>query len=151
MEKKNYMKEVASLLGVELDEHFKIIDENGIISRKEYVLSEDGASEYDGIWTEEESGEVMHQYYNNVSVLTYLLTGRYKIQKIPFKPKSEQEYWSLYKDENDNIIAGCDIWLNYTNDYIRYNSGLCFRTKEEAEANKDKLQNIINYYNGEED
>ena len=112
MENKNYMKEVAALLGVELDEHFKIITENGNAMQSEYILYEYGAAQYiKNDDYDEENSRVKGTYYKNIGILTYLLTGEWKIQKIPFKPKDEQEYWTFYVDGYDNIsvMNDCSI------------------------------------------
>ena len=110
MENKNYMKEVATLLGVELDEHFKIINEHGNAMQSEYILYENGAAQYvKNDDYNEENNEVKGAYYKNTGILTYLLTGEWKIQKIPFKPKYEQEYWTLYVDDYDNIDSLNDV------------------------------------------
>lgn len=145
MEKKNYMKEVATLLGVELGEEFKIICD-GEVKDGTYMIDNDSTCIYGGI--DEDTGKSF--WYTDRYILNYLLNGTYQIIKIPFRPRCGDLYWSFhyqdgYCEPYSYSWDGCDF------DYMSYYLGLCFRTKEEAEANKDKLKKIINYYNGEED
>lgn len=46
MENKNYMKQVAEMLGVELDEKFKLKHKNGIVLTHEYKITNENALQY---------------------------------------------------------------------------------------------------------
>lgn len=131
----NYMKDVAALLGVQLNEEFKIILTDGEVTSSVYKITEKG---------------LIGQYAEILqSTLANLLTGRYQIQKLPFKPKFEDRYWTLdYTPENE-IKAVEYVWKYWARNYLDYYNGLCFRTKQEALANKDKLRKIINHYSKE--
>lgn len=129
----NHMKEVAALLGVQLNEEFGILCNGNYISQRKFYLTEKGLYTAGG---------------NNYSELMIdLLTGKYQIQKIPFKPKKGDIYYTLFRSSTDGtlLVDKCE-WCDWVNDYLNYYGGLCFRTKEEAEQNKDKVLKIIKYY-----
>lgn len=131
----NHMKEVATLLGVELNEKFCITWENGLTTEANWTIREDGLY-------------VQECKVTKDPVLQKLLTGEYKIKRLPFKPECGEGYWSyLYFDSCDTEPRLVNFeWIDSASDYINYYLGLCFRTEEEAEANKYKLQKIINHY-----
>ena len=142
MENKNYMKEVATLLGVELEEEFRIIDQDG----RDFgicVITDEGIGRKI-ILTEEEGDSYLMDISS--TTMTYLLTGTYKIEKLPFKPELGDLYWAPTIDIDGEINAHNFMWEDIVYDYLAYHLGLCFRTKEEAEQNKDKLKEIIDNY-----
>ncbi len=126
----NYMKEVAALLGVELNEEFKIVDENDETFLNTYKITENGLLNCD-------------RHYE--CDLIGLLTGDWQVKKLPFKPKCGEYYWTPMPSKV-GVVSEDYKWENLPYDYLAYYNGLCFRTKEEAEANKDKLIKIIEYY-----
>lgn len=121
----NYMPEVAKMLGVELGERFRII----------HVGSNKPINEYDYYFTNKDieidkevkacSGEYL---------LTHLVYGDYIIKRKPWKPNLDDEYY--YVDEYG--YACSDPWVNFALDFVFYKIGNCYKTKEEAEKNKDK-------------
>lgn len=112
----NHMAEVAKLLGVELGEEFKIKG-----CSKTYILDEDG------LFDQQEG-------MNNFMHLTCLLTGEFEIMHKPWKPKDNDHYYRI--NECGNVE--CDEWLNFGEDIVWYKLGNCYRTKEEAKANREK-------------
>lgn len=127
----NYMKDIAALLGVQLNEEFKIVDENNEVFLNTYTITEDGLLNCDRHYECDLSG---------------LLIGDWQIQKIPFKPKYGEIYYALETDVDGSIYVAEYPWKDWICDYAYYYSGLCFRTKEEAEQNKDKPLKIIDHY-----
>ena len=116
---KNYMTEVAKMLGVELDEEFTIPN-NAVILK---ISAKDGLMykfKGDGEW---ESG---------ASDLQYLLIGEFEIIKLPWKPAVGMEYW--HPDERFMIkLVAKKIWQNDLLDRFWYDNGICHRTRKEAE------------------
>lgn len=55
-----------------------------------------------------------------------------------WKPDENQYYYFL----NENGVAFSRIWVNNSMDAWRYNIGNCFRTKEEAEFEAERLEVI---------
>ncbi len=123
----NHMAEVAKMLGVELGEEFECnngyvyqFTDVGIICPK-YCRDEE---DYSGI-------------------LQSLLNGRQEIKLKPWKPKENEDYWLVNQCGNVISLAWIDNLLCITN----YKLGNCYRTREEAEANRDKW---IKFYTSDE-
>lgn len=117
----NYMAEVAKMLGVELGEEF---ESRGYT----YKLTEDGlvCSEYPHYYEED---------YANM--LRMFLTGEYSIKRKHWKPNDKERYW--YVDKQGRIgyaYFDCNSCTPHCTNY--YKLGNCYRTREEAEANRDK-------------
>ena len=117
----NHMAEVAKMLGVELEERFNIID-----SKYEYAhdfyLTDNGLAISSGNYCQRES--LLHQ----------LLCGTCIIRRKPWKPKMGEYYWCI--DPNGES-SKCS-WMNTSGGGSNYKLGNCYRTRSEAEANRDK-------------
>ena len=117
----NYYKQIAEMLGLELEQEFVITDLDG--KRKDtitYKFTEDG----------------LFSKANDLSVkvtliLDLLLTGKYKAVPKPWKPKKGDEYWRC---SSKCGFVSSTIWLDDVIDICGWKSGNCFRTKEEAET-----------------
>lgn len=121
----NHMAEVAKMLGVELGEEFEIVFPNSnchatalLNSEKMYIKNHNIANQ--DMW--------------QLSALTNVLNGTYTIKRKPWKPTNDAYYYVVDK-------IGCTIceqWCNDSLDINYYKLGNCYRTREEAEANRDK-------------
>lgn len=126
----NYYKQIAEMLGLELEQEFVITDLDG--KRKDtitYKLTEDG----------------LFSNANGLSVkvtliLDLLLSGKYKAVPKPFKPKYGEQYWSYSFRSNQ---ARCSLFEDYVEDYAMWKSGNCFKTKEEAETKGKEIMEQI--------
>lgn len=124
----NYWEPIAEILGVELGEEFEIegkyrkykICDNGLLC---YVGNMYGF-ETNLDW-EPESSDVFYD----------IISGKKKIIKKPWIPKRGDKYWAVMLYEE---ICSY-IWDNTLLDYAFLKSGWIFRTKEEAEANRDRI------------
>lgn len=119
---KNYMADVAKLLGIELEEEFMVTEDDSI-----YKLTKDGL-EYksdDGNW-----------YYAN-DVFLNLLDGTIEIVKLPWQPKNGDRY---YFPVDGFTITSCAIWCDSTLEYALKEAGMIFKTKEECEAALPELR-----------
>jgi hypothetical protein len=123
----NYMEEVAKMLGVELGKRFKIVDvgSNKPISEFNYYFT-DKDIEIDA------EGRACSGEY----LLTHLIYGDFIIKRKPWKPEDGDSFFFVIEtgDVYDSVFSsefGSDH-LNY------YKLGNCYRTKEQAEANRDK-------------
>ena len=113
---KNYMADVAKLLGIELEEEFMVTEDDSI-----YKLTKDGL-EYksdNGNW-----------YYAN-DVFLNLLDGTIEIVKLPWQPKKGDEYY--YPGEGFNNICRA-LWENTVFGFAYKEAGLIFKTYEECEV-----------------
>ena len=125
---KNLMPEVAKLLGVEIGEEFRI---GNPCSDGRYKIDEFGYLLYTP-----HPGDEWDE--SQLYTINTLLSGLYQIIKLPWKPKDGENYWTV---EEDHIL--CDSWDNDMMDYSYLKLGNCFRTKEEAEANADRIRKEI--------
>lgn len=113
----NYMKDVAKILGVELEEEFKIKGFEPIYKITNYglVIKTDSNN-----WCEM-SGDTFLQ----------LIRGDYVIRKLPWQPKKGDEYY--YPGEGFNNICRA-LWENTVFGFAYKEAGLIFKTYEECEA-----------------
>ena len=116
----NHMAEVAKMLGVELGEEFEC--SNGY----KYILREDGIFESKHI-----DGFSTNKF---APALVALLNGEIVIKHKPWKPSGGDKYWYI----SSNGSACYYHWTSDVLDFLFYKVGNCYRTQEEAEANRDK-------------
>lgn len=138
MMSKNYYKEIAEMLGLELDEEFEITNNENIklkftknslkLCRKDVDLTK---------WAN-----------TSLMCLDKLIGGEEKIIKKPFKPRKGDIYYFISLD--CEVFVDNSIWYGDTTDLIFFNVGNCFRTEEEAEEHKDEIVKKLkeNYENG---
>ena len=120
----NYMAEVAKMLGVELEEIFEI--EINEYKSFQFRFTEGGFQGFNGkTWTTDTI---------SLSYLNSLLTGKYTIKRKPWKPKESDTYY--YVNQEGHAISF--RWWNTYTEILLYKLGNCYRTEEEAEANRDK-------------
>ena len=120
----NYMADVAKLLGVELGEVFKC--DNG----HEYMFTNIGIR-----CPYNETHIFSTNELDYVCVLWCLLNGDLTIIPTPYKPKKHGELYLYVDKKGDTWTAP---WYDYELDILRYKLGNCYRTRKEAEADKDK-------------
>lgn len=117
---KNYMPEVAKVLGVEIGEEFDVIYETGQKSDwGPYKITRDGLVDESGNWT-------LHG-----TALFNLLTGEYTLQKRPWRPKDKEQYWYV---NTDGKVDPTTLYVTNSYDLALLNMGNRFPTKEAAEA-----------------
>lgn len=119
----NHMAEVAKMLGVELGEVFEVLE----YPSKKFQITNYGIERL-------QDGEWQCDIAVNSFVFEKLLTRKYTIKRKPWKPKEDEYYYIV---ETDGFI-GSVAWSNNTVDIMFYKLGNCYRTREEAEANRDK-------------
>ena len=112
----NYMEKVAKMLGVELGEIFEIYRCDGC-----YCLTYSGLIDC-------QSG------FDAATMLSKLLSCEYHIKHKPWKPKYDEYYYHV----GASGYAYSKKWYNDIIDIPYYKIGNCYRTKEAAEANRDK-------------
>ena len=117
---KNYMADVAKMLGVEIGEEFNLKNCSAeVVCTHRFKLTMGGLCEFrDNTW-------VCHDTIGD------LLTGEYEIVKLPWKPKKGEDYY--YPNVNEMSVDIYD-WRGDIFDYAIKALGMCYRTKEEAEA-----------------
>lgn len=123
----NYMEQVAKMLGVELYEEFEIVFPVSYTCHATAMFTDEGIKVI--------STDVYDSYNFKAYVLTHLLNGNYGIKRKPWKPKDGEEYYCIEMLYGDAV---CNHWRGLWMDVMYYKVGNCYRTKEEAEANRAK-------------
>lgn len=127
---KNYMADVAKMLGVELEEEFKIDSSYTI-----YKFYKNGLCfQCGGAWLRADN------------ILIDLIKGDSKIVKLPWQPTKGDEYFKPGRDFTNAVI---EIWENTAFDFALKEAGMVFRTKEECEAALPELRK--KYLGGDDD
>ena len=111
---KNYMADVAKMLGVELEEEFKIDGSNLI-----YKFLENG------LYFRCIEGWLPAEYQ-----FLDLIKGDSKIVKLPWQPKEGDRYYHPASNFKDIYYTG---WGNTIFDIALKKAGMIFKTKEECE------------------
>lgn len=135
---KNIISDVARLLGVEVEEEFKIDGLPSIYKFTKYGLfrQKENLANYWDMALATCDGQL-------VGVLDLLISGKRKIVKLPWKPKDGETYYVAYFDnDNKNSVELCS-WHSTTLDYALLKSGVIYRTREECEAHlKDDYRKL---------
>lgn len=120
---KNYMQDVARMLGVELGEEFNVSG----CGQTLYKLTEDGLScLVCDKWEEQADFAFMA-----------LIKGKYKIIKLPWRPKYDEKY---YRPGLKFTKVLSEFWNNTVADFAYKETGMVFRTAEECEAALPELR-----------
>ncbi len=122
---KNYMPEVARMLGVEIGEPFDVIVKNGITSPC-------GPFYFDENWKIRDNNDGIVPYW----FLEKILIGEYTLQKRPWRPKDVEQFWLVKSDGN---VCSNHFYKNDANDLALLNMGNCFPTEEAAKAAKSEM------------
>ena len=128
----NIMAEIAKLLGVEIEERFKIMFFYDTKDKKEsklvYYLSDKGLHRGTG-------KSELESYICDDETLRELLTGIHAIIKLPRKPKDGEKVWYW------GIDTGSPVWDYFRSNDLQflsmYRLGKLYRTKAEAEAHME--------------
>lgn len=129
---KNYIPEIAKMLGVEIGEEFEVLPKiagPGYKSSR-YRFSEQGLEFSNYIHCPSETG------WSPTDTITGLLNGKISIIKLPFEPKYGDEFWEVYWLEASDIDVADTEWTGDSDDYLKKQCGNCFRTKNEAKAHQ---------------
>lgn len=134
------MKEIANMLGVELYENFYIKCNLGLTDKNN---NETRTQDRDWFCFDEYGLKCtsVTPYIN--SYLVGLLNGDYSIERKPWKPTYHEKYYSIGPG---GVLEPGD-WLNDFIDQAMYKLGNCYRTVEEASANRDKW---IKFYSSDD-
>lgn len=123
----NYWKQFAEMLGLELEQEFVLTDVDG--NRKNELTYK--ITEYGPLCR-----SLIVNDWLTVSLITFkkIMDGDYKVVTKPWKPKEGEPYW-YYRIKIRNAYS--TTWRSDSIDLCRWDSGNCFKTREEA-ATKGK-------------
>lgn len=135
----NKMPKIADLLGVKLGEVF-FIKEYPSYSRMYLKFTENGLEQSldKDSWTKAASW-----------VWERLITGALKINKLPWKPKMNEEFYVPCIHYTDSSMATKFRWRDDNADKKFYQLGLVCKTKEEAIALTKKMLAALQEANDE--
>lgn len=131
----NYMREIAGLLGVELGESFKIVDDNSGKYHNYYRLTEEN-----GIEVSDDNADWEMAI---AGVLKWLLIGDARIIKIPWKPQDGKQYHVPRITVNPECMYDTYCWNGNDYDEEYYRMGLVCKTSEEAVAMTKKMLTAV--------
>lgn len=119
----NILPEIAKLLGVEINEEFKLqVAGQPIVRCKgEFCITNNN------IIMRKENGDVWQPL--ETDAVYDILNGALEVVRKPWKPKRGELFYS-YVGENWDIFK--DRWLNVVDDLVFFKHGLVFKTEEEA-------------------
>lgn len=118
---KNYLSEVARMLGVEIGEEFDIVYETGKKADwGPYKITHAGL-------VDEAGGQPLH-----IRAFFNLLAGNYTLQKRPWMPKDGEGYY--YIRSTDGFLSRSTFHNVDADDLALLNMGNCFPSKDAAEA-----------------
>lgn len=128
---KNYMADVARMLGVEPGEKFEVV----IPDEKEHqpVRYQFNCNQF-GCWETQGGLSGFHVHWN---LLLMILCGQAYIKKLPWQPKEGDNYYHPASNFKDIYYAG---WGNTIFDIALKEAGMIFKTKEECEAALPELR-----------
>lgn len=128
----NYYKQFAEMLGLELEQEFVLIDDDGKRKNKyTYKFTEDGVLY--------KSPTFVNWSVNSLGTVGSLLNGDVKAVPKPWKPKYGKAYWYC----NDAKRVDWTCWNSKVLDLLNWKIGNCFRTEEEAEAKGKEIMEAI--------
>ena len=109
----NKTKEIAGIFGLELGEEFNIVSGGEYSAYNPHKFTEEGIIDKDG---------------DGTALLTNLMLGRYTIEKLPFRPKKGERYFTC----DANMAVHGFGWSGCGFDLERQLLGVVFRTEQEA-------------------
>ena len=113
MSNANKMDEIAGIFGLELGEQFNIVSRGEYSTFNPHRFTEEGLIDKDG---------------DGTALLNNLMLGRYTIEKLPFRPKVGQRYYTC----GAGLIVLDLNWVGCSYDLERQLLGIVFRTEQEA-------------------
>ena len=133
----NYYKQFAEMLGLELEQEFVLMDDDGNRKNKyTYKFTEDGVLYKSPTFT--------NWSINSLGTIGSLLNGDVKAMPKPWKPKKGQKYFIYEPGVVDDAYS---FWADDDIDLCRWKCGNCFKTKEEANTKgKEIVEQIMKEY-----
>ena len=132
----NHMAEVAQMLGVKLEEVFKVTDDDSGKYHNYYKFTEKKGIEVsdDNVkWEADTAGTL---------VLKWLLIGVARIIKLPWKPHIGEKFYIPCIHKEPEYMYNVYYWNNDDYDKEYYRMGLICKTSEEAVTLTKKMLTV---------
>lgn len=129
---KNYMADIAKMLGVEIEEEFKIKEDDSLIcddnnnSTYKFTKTEFLKKDIDKI-----SG--IESWSSSPYTLELLIAGHLSVSKLPWKPEMGEIYFSFVLS-NGKWTVGLSWWVGQPYEYALLGKGWMYKTRGAAEA-----------------
>lgn len=123
---KNLIPDIAKMLGVELNEEFKIKGREGVIYK--FIV--------DGLIVSDDDAEKVYTTAN--MPLIGLVRGDIEIVKLPWKPKKGDVYSTFGRLGNKWVVRSL-WWGGFPEEYALLDKGWVYRSEEEAQAALPKV------------
>ena len=124
---KNLIPEICKMLGVELNEAFKVKGDDELTYR----------FDSDGLKLTHYSGIEIAQISANVTFVD-LVNGKDEIVKLPWKPKDEEDYYTFCRCQGQWCVDQ-QKWTRHPFELALLEKGWVYRTRKEAEAALPKV------------
>ena len=133
----NHAREIANMLGLEIGEKFTI---KGHPDYGTFWFVDDQSEGWRELWKVDlEKGFYDAEIEIN-DTLEQLLAGFYEVEKMPWKPKRSQKYYTVnYTLQTNEKVIDETIWIDSVYDLMRWKSGNCFKTRKKAEIKGEEL------------
>ena len=128
----NHMEEVAKMLGVKLEEEFRI---TGFPKNCRHKLNKGGLWHYN---------EERDWWDDDSYALTRLLGGTDRVVKLPWEPQKGEKYYIPCIGAQQEYMYSVNHWDNDDIDKKYYHMGIVCKTKEEAIVLTEKMLEAIN-------
>lgn len=119
---KNFIPQIAEMLGLQLGEEFKVKGHAKLTYRfasDRLKLTSDNSIELSDLAAK--------------AALIALISGTDEIIKLPWKPREGEKYWTFGSAQLQwNVTSYC--WYGNPDDVAMFKAGWVYRTREEAEA-----------------
>lgn len=129
--RKNCMAEVATALGLELEEVFRIDGDEHY-----FRLTDTGLGMSIG-------SDIKNWFAAPINALNGLLLGENEIIKLPWRPQEDEKYYVPFIATKPMNMYDEYYWENDDVDIKRYRMGLVCKTKEEAVAMTKKILTAV--------
>lgn len=133
----NHAREIASMLGLEIGEKFKI---KGHPDYGTFWFVEDPSMGCRDLWQVDLEKGFYDAGAEINDLLEQFLAGTYEIEELPWKPKRSQKYYTVnYTLQTNEKVIDEIIWIDSVYDLMRWKSGNCFKTRKKAEIKGEEL------------
>lgn len=116
----NYIKQVAEMLGLEIGEVFALT-----CWKCYFRFTETQLEMKDRVWSKA-----------SAEFLEDMICRKQEIIKMKWEPSRLGNYWTYYGESFD---VGDAVWEGNAADYARLKSGMVFRSKEKAVAERERV------------
>ena len=135
---KNLIPEIAQMLGVTIEEEFKIKDKHsGFVSDKTYKFSENAL-----MYFHQEDGNICRIVADSMTLCS-LLNGYLEVVKLPWRPKKGEDYYTFGTSAGVWMVWQ-QHWTNHPFDYAVLAKGWVYHSKKEAEFALSKVAPVFN-------